>query len=207
MKVLIQIKNLFEEEKHPFQWNSILQKIEYQFSNILIAFEIGIGDIGNKSTLEINILTFLSLCGGGTIENTILRFIELSNEGTIEEIELVKCLSEFVKHNKYADDVTLASMLMILLQKSFHEVFHVRWFVAEALWNLSNSKLKGYIHAKLYELSEDANYTLRHRIIILAREMYQANPTIAGLIIKKGITDNNYLVRKEANEASLQLGL
>lgn len=207
MKVLIRAKALFVQENYAFQWDYISKKITEQFSNILKGFEFGFGDIDNKLTLEINLLTFLSMCREGSIEDTILRFIELSNEGTIEEIELVKCLVEFVKYNKNIDDIALANILTILLQKSLHEVFEVRWYVAEALWNLSNTRFKGYINAKIYALSEDANYILRHKIIGLAQKMYEVDPISAGLILKKGINDSNYVVRERAKKAIAELGI
>lgn len=207
MKTLIQIKNLFDKEDYLYEWENLAQKIEAQYSDVLKGTEIGFVDIGSRSTLEINILTFLSMCDRGSFENTIWRFIELSNEGAIEEIELVKCLAEFVKSNKSSDEFALANIFTILLQKSLHEVFEVRWYVTEALWNLTYTKLRGYIHAKIYALSEDANYMLRHKILELAQEMYNNDPINAELILRKGINDYNYVVRKRAEEAIKELGL
>ena len=70
-----------------------------------------------------------------------------------------------------------------------------------------NTKFKGLIHAKLYSLSEDPNYILRHKIITLAEETYEDDTINAGFILRKGTEDSNYVVRMRTKKAMDKLGL
>lgn len=207
VRLLIILKNEVDKNKYEFDWTRIVEFVRSHYATILQGNEMGIGKVDNRSMLEIRMITFLSMLSVGTTDDFILRLMELSNEGVVEEIELVQCLSEFVMHSASVDDVTLGNVLTLLLQKSIHETFEVRWHTTEALWNLSNTRFKSFVHARIFELSEDANWMLRYKIIGLAKKMHPIDSRMAELILNKGIIDDNYVVRKKASDTISELGL
>lgn len=137
-----------------------------------------------------------------TTNEIINSIINISN---MNDYEILKCLVNIESifdgfDYNGVDDTAVMFIIHIACMMTNHKELDIRFFAAKCLIQLTHSKHSQIILPQLSSVMDTGTSTIKASIISRVNRIKQSERAIIEYIIQKGKVDNNYLVRKIANQ-------
>ena len=197
--LIVFLKNHFT---YTTEWNDLIDSLIFYEEKILIGSSLDIFEKDTKHNLYIVYQMMLFTFNRSTLDKVISSVISISS---MSDYEILKCL-EYIKsildefdYSK-ADDLVVTSIIYIASMMTNHKERDIRFFAVKCLIQLTHSKHSSIVLSQLSSVMDTGTSIIKASIISRVKRIKDSDSSVKDYIIHKGKVDNNYLVRKIAND-------
>lgn len=206
IELFIYLKNEYPNEKElDLTFYSIIEDKEL----VLCGHEDMFFEKASLSTLEFSFM-MLQLCFNKYDFSDFLAkmaiFSQKSETEIIESFETLKSFLYNVDFDKLEDSV-LSTIIQYSIGLSSHKEKDIRVQATRTMILLCKSKYKELALSQLSKMMDNEIYQIKIEIMYGVYELDFKDNTKKNYIIKKGLADNHYLIRKAANEIKQKISI
>lgn len=199
IKLIVFLKNHFDYIK---EWNECLVSLINQDEKILVGNSIDLFEKDTKRVLYVVYQMMLFIFNRSTSDEMINSIINISN---MSDYEILKCLVNIESildgfDYSEADDIVVMFIIHLACMMTNHKECDIRFFAIKCLIQLTHSKYSQIVLPQLSSVMDTGTSIIKASIISRVKRIEHSDQAIIDYIIQKGKVDNNYLVRKIANE-------
>jgi len=201
MCLLMYLKNIYTETN---VWGNYTKKIITNKEEMITGKEFDLLEKDTIRLLKYNynllILNFNKYDRVQSIEslNTIYEFNDY------EIIKILNYINELLYKINYSNvhDTIILNILQISISMSYKDDVDIRFYAIKCLLQLANSKYQTLALNQLSKIMDIGTSEMKTTIISRLKYLNIKDTEIVNYIIKKGLIDNNYLVKKVALKAN-----
>lgn len=206
IELLIYLKNKYSHEKElDLTFYSIIENKEL----VLCGHEEMFFEKASLSTLEFSFM-ILQLCFNKyDFSDVLSKMAIFSQKSETEIIESLETLKSFLYNLDFdkLDDSVLSTIIQYAIGLSSHNEKDIRLQAIRTIILLCKSKYKELALSQLSKMMDNEIYQIKIEIIYGVDELDFKDNIKKNYIIKKGLVDNHYLIRKAANEIKEKISI
>ena len=199
--LILFLKNHFNYEA---KWGEFLKTLKTQDEKILVGDSVDFLEKDTRRILYVVYQIMLFIFEGSTSNETINAIISISNMSDYEILQCLENIESILDGLDYSkvDDTVVMFITHLACMMTNHKERDVRFFAIKCLIQLAHSKYSQIVLPQLSLAMDTGTSIIKALIISRVNQIEHNNQAIINYIIQKGKVDNNYLVRKIANELS-----
>lgn len=197
--LIVFLKNHFDYTR---EWNEYLDCLKNQDEKILSGNSDDFLEKDTKQVLYTVYQMMLFIFNKSTSDEIISSIINISKMSDYEILECLINIESILDGFDYsgADDTVVMFIVHLASMMTNHKERDIRFFAVKCLIQLTHSKHHPIILPQLSSIMDTGTSIIKASIISRVKRIKHSDQAVIDYIIQKGKVDNNYLVRKIANE-------
>lgn len=197
--LIVFLKNHFN---YVIEWDEYLNCLKNQDEKILSGSSIDLFENDTKQVLYAVYQIMLFIFNRSTSDEIINSIINISKMSDYEILECLVNIESILDGFDYsrADDTVIMFIIHLACIMTNHKERDIKFHAVKCLIQLTHSKYSHIILPQLSSIMDTGTSIIKVSIISRVKKIKHSDRAIIDYIIQKGKVDNNYLVRKIANE-------
>lgn len=200
IQLIVFLKNYFN---YAIEWNEYIYSLTNLNAKIIICgnslFEF---EKETEKVLNIVYQMMIFIFNKAAPDKTINSIINISSMMDCEIIKCLEYIDSMLDRFDYslANDTVILSITLLMCNLINHKERDIRFFAIKCLIQLTHSKYSKIILPQLSLIMDKGTSVLKVAILSRVKKIKNGEKEIIDYIIQKGKVDNNFFVRKIANE-------